>query len=437
MFFGWLKHYMPRSLYGRAALILVLPVLTLQLAISVVFIQRHFADVTEQMTRSIVLELRHLTETLEGAPPGRARPAANSVADPLDFEIELPAADIPAQDRFRSLDLSGRAVIATLRRGLPDLLAADVTVNRRVYVWLGTSRGPLQVSFSRRRVSASNPHQLLVVMVVLGGLMTLVSAVFLRNQLRPINRLANAATDYGRGRLTRYTPSGATEVRAAGNAFLDMRGRIERQIQQRTMMLSGVSHDLRTPLTRLKLGLSMLEDEEVEPLKRDVQEMQDMLDGYLDFARGVAADGREPVDPRSFVEALHADATRAGRPVSLGRMEGEGRVPMNALAIRRAIGNLITNADRFASRIRLSYALTDRALRLTVEDDGPGIPEAEREEALKPFSRLDPARNQNEGGGVGLGLAIAADVARSHGGLLRLGQSEDLGGLKVDLVVAV
>ena len=190
MSFAWLKSYMPRSLYGRAALILVFPVVSLQLIVSIVFIQRHYEDVTEQMTRSILRELTHLVETIEGAPPGRALAAGESVATPLDFEIALPVDPPPFGDLRRFGDLSGRAMIETLRADLPDIIAIDTTRNRRIYLWIDTARGVLEVEFSRRRVSASNPHQLLVIMIVLGAFMTLVSAVFLRNQLRPINRLA-------------------------------------------------------------------------------------------------------------------------------------------------------------------------------------------------------------------------------------------------------
>jgi two-component system osmolarity sensor histidine kinase EnvZ len=225
------------------------------------------------------------------------------------------------------------------------------------------------------------------------------------------------------------------EVRAAGHAFLDMRARIERQIEQRTLMLSGVSHDLRTPLTRLKLGLSMLDEEDAAPLLRDVDEMQRLLDTFLEFSRGAAAGEAEPTEPLALVRGIVEDAQRAGKPVRLGRLKGEGEVPLKALSIRRAVENLIDNAVRHGSRAVVSVALSDKALRIRVEDDGPGIAPERRAEALKPFARLDPARNQDKGGGVGLGLAIAKDVARAHGGALRLGKSETLGGLKADIVI--
>ncbi|MDO9524052.1 MAG: ATP-binding protein, partial [Gemmobacter sp.] len=233
-----------------------------------------------------------------------------------------------------------------------------------------------------------------------------------------------------------YRPRGALEVRAAGAAFLDMRTRIERQIEQRTLMLSGVSHDLRTPLTRMKLELAMLDDSpEVRELCRDVSEMERMLDGFLAFARGDATEAAAETDLRALVEGLVARAARTGqRVVMVPGLPAAG--PLRADAVGRAVENLIGNAGRYATRAEVSVIADDRYLRVVVEDDGPGIAKDRREEALRPFTRLDGARDPNRGGGVGLGLAIAADVARSHGGSLRLGESSRLGGLRAELVLA-
>ena len=215
-----------------------------------------------------------------------------------------------------------------------------------------------------------------------------------------------------------------------------MRNRIERQIEQRTLMLSGVSHDLRTPLTRLKLGLSLLDDEDREPMERDVEEMQRMIEEFLAFARGAAAESVEDVDPLTFVSAIVADAARGGESVSLFAADGEGTLRLRPGAMRRAVENLIGNAVRYGTRADVSVLLSERALRIRVEDDGPGIPADQRETAIRPFSRLEPARNQNRGSGVGLGLAIATDIARTHGGSLRLSTSDRLGGLQADIVIA-
>jgi len=437
MMFQWLKRYMPRSLYGRAALILILPVITLQLAISVAFIQRHFEDVTEQMTRSVLYDLTYVTDLVNAAPDAdAARAAISETAEALALDVQLPDTDVPGADRRRWYDFSGLVLRRVLRAGLPQMGPILLPDDRRVELWIETDHGPMSVGFERQRVSASNPHQLLVFMVLLGILMTVIAYIYLRNQLRPIERLAIASSEYGRGRVIPYSPAGATEVRAAGHAFLDMRARLERQTQTRTLMLSGISHDLRTPLTRLKLGLDMMDPEEVEPLVRDVGDMERLLDAFLDYARGAAEDERASVDPVALARKVIADAARMDQAVEQGAIVGERvEVQLRPLALRRALENLIGNALRFGSRARLGVQVSPRAVRFSVEDNGPGIPPEAREDAVRPFTRLDPSRNQDQGPGVGLGLAIVADIARSHGGTLRLEDSEDLGGLRVDIVL--
>jgi len=436
MTFAWLKHWMPRSLYGRAALILLVPVVTLQLVVSVVFIQRHFDGVTRQMTRSIVLELRYLTALVQDAPNlSTARAALQATAGPLGYAARLPDPGAEADSRL-FYDFSGLRVIETVREGVLGVIALDLaTSTRDVELWVDTRHGVLHLNFDRRRVSASNPHQLLVLMVFTGILLTLIAFVFLRNQLRPIMRLAAAAEEFGKGRHAPYKPSGAVEVRAAGNAFLDMRARIERQIEQRTMMLSGISHDLRTPLTRLKLGLSMQpEDPEIQAMQKDVADMERLVEEFLSFARGEMLDDPVPADPVALIEDV---VTRTGDPaVQLVEVSGRGEVLLRPMAVTRALDNLIGNALRYGTRCDLRLAISERAVRISVEDNGPGIAPERREEAMKPFSRLDAARNQDRGGGVGLGLAIAHDIARRHGGTLVLGESAGLGGLKADLVLA-
>ena len=329
-------------------------------------------------------------------------------------------------------------MIATIRVSFPDLVASDLTVRPRVARFSFDSKfGPLLVTVDRTRVSASNPHQLLVLMIFTSVLMTVIAYIFLRNQLRPIKRLAVAADAFGKGRHVDYRPSGAVEVRAAGSAFLDMRARIERQIEQRTLMLSGVSHDLRTPLTRMRLGLSLLADEEEgRDLLNDVAVMERLVDEFLAFARGDAMEEPQDADVQVLVRRLVDDARRSGSDVTLGAVDGSATVRLRPAAVARAVENLLGNAVRYGRQAVVSLAVTERAVRITVEDAGPGIPKERRDEAMMPFARLDQARDPNKGGGVGLGLSIAADIARSHGGVLRLGESEALGGLKAELILA-
>lgn len=434
------KSFLPRGLYGRAALILIVPIVTIQLVVSVTFIQRHFERVTEQLSGGVAVELMLLLAEVDAAPtPEAAAGALARLAEGLDIDAALPTVDgAPAEDRTEWLDLSGRVVIRTLRAELPGLLPVDlIEGDGQVRLHHPTRWGEVSVTVNRARMSATNPHQLLVLMIATSILMTIIAYLFLSNQLRPIARLSLAAEAFGKGQVIPYFPRGATEVRAAGHAFLDMRARIERQIEQRTLMLSGVSHDLRTPLTRLRLGLSLLpEDEETRALLADVSEMERLVDEFLSFARGDATEEVEDVDPVALARRAVENAARIGREVEFRDEAGPVRVSLRPQAVGRALENLIGNALRYGRRARVTLAVGTNWLRYTVEDDGPGIPEARLAEAVQPFSRLDAARDPNRGGGVGLGLSIAADIARSHGGELRLGRSEDLGGLKAEILLA-
>ncbi len=435
---GVLQRILPRGLYWRAALILIVPIVTIQLVVSTAFIQRHYEGVTRQMTTGVAIDLAFLLAEVEAAGSvAAARSRVGPLAEALEIMLTIPAtATAPTTDRFLSLDLSGRVIVDTLRERLPGLRAADVTdPDRVVNLAFETEIGPVQVQLSRRRLSATNPHQLLVLMIFTSLLMTVIAFVFLRNQLRPITRLAAAAEDFGKGRTVPYRPRGALEVRAAGRAFLDMRARIERQIEQRTLMLSGVSHDLRTPLTRLRLGLALLtEDAEVAALQADVRQMERMVDEFLAFVRGDAMEGSAPTDAVALVRGI---VEPAGQGVRLAGVAGRAEpVEMRPQAVARAVENLVSNAQRFGRVVEVRLEFQDRSLRIMVEDDGPGIPEARREEAMRPFTRLDQSRDPNQGGGVGLGLSIASDIALSHGGSLRLGQSARLGGLAAELMIA-
>jgi two-component system, OmpR family, osmolarity sensor histidine kinase EnvZ len=433
-----LQRLLPRSLYGRAALILIVPVVAIQLVVSTAFIQRHYEGVTRQMTQGVAIDLGFLLAEINAAPDAAtAKAEVFRLAQALAITLTLPAGpDAPTTDRIARFDLSGRVIVETLRDQLPSLVAADVTAEDRIVsLRFNTRHGALQADLSRRRMSATNPHQLLVLMIFTSILMTVISYMFLRNQLRPITKLARAAEDFGKGRSVPYRPRGALEVRAAGRAFLDMRARIDRQIEQRTLMLSGVSHDLRTPLTRLRLGLSLMpEDPEVAALQSDVIQMERMVDEFLAFVRGDAMEGSAPTDAVALVAGV---VEKAGAGVRLAEVLGRtDPVELRPQAVGRAVQNLVSNAQRFGTKVEVRLEYLDRSLRISVEDDGPGIPENQRDEALRPFTRLEQSRDPNRGGGVGLGLSIASDIAMSHGGVLRLSRSDRLGGLKADLVIA-
>ena len=291
--------------------------------------------------------------------------------------------------------------------------------------------------FARRSAAyASNSDIFLIWMVGTSTVLLIVAIIFLRNQIKPILKLADAAESFGKGRdVPNFRPRGAREVRRAAQAFIEMKTRVERAIEQRTAMLAGVSHDLRTVLTRFKLELALLdENPEIEAMKKDVDEMARMLEAYLAFARGDLGEGSAPTDMAAFLDELKDDAERHGHKASVV-FHGPPVVTVRPAAFKRCLGNLVSNAARFAPSISITGHRDHRYLTITVDDDGPGIPAAQREDVFKPFLRLDDARNQDEGG-TGLGLAIARDIARSHGGDIALGDSP-LGGLRATVRVPV
>ena len=425
---------MPKRLYWRAAFILLFPVIFLQLIVSVVIIKRHFEGVTEQMTGTVASQIKLIATTVEAAEID----AAIELSEALNMKLLAVESDKSiGSNSKRFYDVSGIVVIRELYK-LKWVQNVDLLDDDYVTVTLRLADMIFQLQFDRARVSASNPHQLIVNMVVFGAFFTLIAFMYLRNQLRPITRLAEAAEAFGRGQTVPYTASGAIEVKAAGNAFLEMRNRIERHIEQRTMILSGVSHDLRTPLTRLKLGISLLDSDDKEPLERDLEEMRLMLDEFLTFAK--AQDNEqsnfELLTVSSILDSLKNDYQRCNAKLQVANNITTGSYLMRPSLIRRALDNIIGNALRYGTLANLKVTIDNEHINFIVEDDGPGIPAEMRPEALKPFSRLDPARNQDKGMGVGLGLPIASDIAQAHGGSLRLLKSDKYGGLRAEFKIA-
>ena len=425
---------MPKRLYWRAAFILLFPVIFLQLIVSVVIIKRHFEGVTEQMTGTVASQIKLIATKVEAAEID----AAIELSEALNMKLLAVESDKSiGSNSKRFYDVSGIVVIRELYK-LKWVQNVDLLDDDYVTVTLRLADMIFQLQFDRARVSASNPHQLIVNMVVFGAFFTLIAFMYLRNQLRPITRLAVAAEAFGRGQTVPYTASGAIEVKAAGNAFLEMRNRIERHIEQRTMILSGVSHDLRTPLTRLKLGISLLDSDDKEPLERDLEEMRLMLDEFLTFAK--AQDNEqsnfELLTVSSILDSLKDDYQRSNAKLQVANNITTGSYFMRPSLIRRALDNIIGNALRYGTLANLKVTIDNEYINFIVEDDGPGIPAEMRPEALKPFSRLDPARNQDKGMGVGLGLPIASDIAQAHGGSLTLLKSDKYGGLRAEFKIA-
>ncbi len=435
----WIKAKLPRSLFGRAMLILAVPVVVIQIVVAAYFAERLFRDVSTQMSAIVAQEINYITSIAQDAPDkGTALQDMRKAARPLGVFISYESNPSQKHEPWFWHGLSDHYVDKELKSSVKRLIYLDLLSNtKRVRLAVDTNKGPVRFSFSRTRTSARNPHQLLVAMIFTAFIFTGISIVFLNNQIKPIKRLSDAAEAFGRGWAIPFSPRGAREVRSAGHSFLAMRARIIRQIEQRTMMLSGVSHDLRTPLTRMKLSLGLIDpSEEVEDLKRDVDEMEAMLTEFLEFARGDSEEQTETVGVKALTKRIVRNFKRSGHEVELvftGEVTSDDTFKCREQSMQRAIENLLGNAVRYGKQVRLSVDLQDARIELTVEDDGPGIPKEQREAALEPFSRLDSARNQNDNVGSGLGLAIATDLARSHGGHLKLYKSADLGGLKAML----
>ena len=433
MFF---KKYIPRSLFGRSLMILILPVVVLQALVTYVFIQRHYEGVTAQMARAVAREINFavdLVESLDDSEQIQAR--LDELADPLGIRMGLVEGEIVEPAAIRDFyDVAGGAVEETFKIDVERPLALDFESNEIIEARVQTEKGVLRALIPRDRMIASNLEFLLFLMFGTAALLMLVAVYFMRRQVQPIRALAAAADDFGKGRDRPFTPRGAEEVRRAGAAFLDMKERLERQIEQRTKMLSGVSHDLRTPLTRMKLALAMSEQTaETMELQRDVREMERMLEEFLAFARGERGEEPTTVDPVAIAEEVAADARRRGARIAvLSTIETpeDPNAYLRKMAIKRALANLVGNAMEFGEQIDITTRVARKFIEYNVEDNGPGIPETDREAAFRPFERLDKARNQDKGGGVGLGLSIALDIARSHGGELSLHDSERLGGLR-------
>ncbi len=427
----FLKRRLPTSLWGRALLIIVLPVALMQVAVTWAFFDAHWETTSSSLSDGLAGEIAWVAEAYKHDPQGlpqlRERAEHN-----MQLSVALqPGAKLPVKHRpslFAALD---RTLNQALETHLEDPYWYNTTrYPAYVEIRVQVPEGVLKIIAPRDRAFATRGHIFILWLAGATILLTTVAVLFIRNQVRAIERLAAAAEAFGKGaEVPDFKPYGAIEVRQAAYAFLDMRDRIQRHLEQRTTLLASVSHDLRTPLTRLKLELALADPSpRVEAMKRDLAEMEHMIDEYLAFARGQAGEAAEIVGVRALIEEVAEGARRAGAEVEVTADPAlEAMVRPNAL--KRALSNLVMNAAAHGEHVRIGgRSPPSGGLEITVDDDGPGIPPERYEEAFKPFSRLDEARNQNLKG-VGLGLAIARDVARGHGGEVSLERS-GLGGLR-------
>ena len=436
---GWIKSKMPAGLYPRSLLIIIAPMVILQSVVAFVFMERHWNTVTRRLSAAVTQDISGLIDIYRTYPqdPGNTqirRIAQQRFGLVVDF---LPVSEMPPPGPKPFFSLLDQTLSDEIRRQIGRPYWLD-TVGRSsiVEIRIQLDNAVMRVFARRSAAYASNSEIFLFWMVGTSLVLLAVAILFLRNQIKPIQRLADAAESFGKGReVPNFRPRGATEVRRAAHAFIEMKSRVERAIEQRTTMLAGVSHDLRTVLTRFKLELALLQDSgEAEAMNKDVDEMSRMLEAYLAFARGDAGEQSASTDMAALLEQLKADAERDGRNVTVA-FRGTPIVTVRPNAFKRCLANLVSNAARYGKSISITGQRDHRWLIVTVDDDGPGIPSGMREDVFKPFLRLDDARNQDEGG-TGLGLAIARDIARSHGGDITLGESS-LGGLRATVRVPV
>lgn len=429
----WLRHWLPTGLYTRSLLIIILPMVLLQVVVAAVFMERHWQMVTERLSAAVTRDIAAVIELLETDPEEDDYQRVIRIArEKLDLSVYIePKQELPepqAQPLFSILD----TILADqIRQQIGKPFWIDTFGNGSlVEIRIQLADKTLRVFTRRSQAYASNTHIFLVWMGGASLVLLGISILFLRGQIRPILALAKAAESFGRGqKITAYSPRGADEVRRAGLAFILMRERIERQMEQRTAMLNGVSHDLRTILTRFKLQLALASDNpDLEGLDKDVDDMQSMLEAYLAFARDDAEESVGTLELAPLFERISSDFQMVDKKMTY-KSNGVGELNVRPNAFARLIGNLAANAQRYASTLDVVTTRAPRSVMITFDDDGPGIPEASREDVFKPFYRLDEARNLNASG-TGLGLSIVRDIARSHGGDVTLDDSP-LGGLRV------
>jgi two-component system osmolarity sensor histidine kinase EnvZ len=431
---------MPKGLYARALIIIIAPVVLLQSVLTFVFLERHWQMVTRRLSTVTVQNIAMLIDMYKAFPQkGNTVTLIRLAEQDLGLRVRIvPGEELPQARSKPFFDLLDSTLSDEITRQIGRPFWID-TVGRSnlVDIRVKLDDSVMHVLARRSQTYASNSQIFLLWMVGTSLVLLTVAILFLRNQIKPILRLSEAAESFGKGRPPPedFRPRGAREVRQAANAFIEMRDRIERYVEQRTVMLAGVSHDLRTVLTRFKLQLAMFEDNpEIEAMRADVDEMQAMLEDYMAFAKGDSGEEIVRADIGEILNEVKSQAHGA-KNISIAVEGAPLVVPVRRHAFKRAVANLVNNAARFAEHVNVSAVRQNGALTVAVEDDGPGIPEAEREDVFRPFYRIDHARNQ-DAGSTGLGLAIARDIARIHGGDIALSESP-LGGLKAVLKVPV
>ncbi len=431
-----LKRVLPKSLFGLALLILVVPMLLVQLVAIYIFYERHWASINRHMASALAGEVVMISQQVKELPPQERQSYFSHVRQWTGLKAsyenqEKASLSLPDSERLPLFD--------ELQNRLQNRLQTPFSLQSNgeaVLIRIAQDGGILTIEAPRKRLASSTTYIFVMWMVGASAVLLLVAVLFLRNQIRPITRLAQAAENFGRGQDSPdFRPHGAQEVRQAARAFINMRERITRQMTGRVEMLAGISHDLRTPLTRIKLQLEMLgDDRKITALKQDIAEMEHMIAEYLDYARGEGGEQAQSVWLGQFLQAVVKDFERQGAAPEL-HLDGEDiQLALKINAMRRCLANIIENALRFGSKCEITARIRGRYIRLLIDDDGPGIPESSRETVFQPFKKLDGSRKLGSNSGVGLGLAIVRDIVLAHGGEITLEDSPH-GGLRVAITL--
>jgi len=439
-----LKRLTPKGMFWRSLLILLIPLVLLQGVVAYIFFERHWDTVSRRLALGLTGDIIYVMRTMQKYPEDEFREWTLRAAH-REMQINAvfePGAKLPDV----APELSSSNTDRMLHHALSERLIIPFHIDSRrddknISIRIGLQEGVLDILTPRKRMFSTTIYIFVLWMVGTALVVTAIAIFFLRNQIQPIRRLAAAAEAFGKGRSdVEFKPAGASEIRQAAAAFIDMRGRIARHIDQRTEMLAGVSHDLRTPLTRIKLQLAMLRETmpeagaEISDLESDIADMGKMIDEYLAFSRGQGAEAPEPVDLSALIGEVVDGARRNGAALTLDAGEAL-TLPLRPNAIKRCLTNLVDNAVRYGENIDVTARRTGESVEVIVEDDGPGIPPESIDDVFKPFYRLDDSRNPNYAG-AGLGLAIARDVARGHGGDIVL-ETAGSGGLRAVLRLPV
>jgi two-component system osmolarity sensor histidine kinase EnvZ len=424
-----IKRFLPKSIFGRFLLIVLMPIVILQIVVATVFYERHWDTVTRRLANAVAGDVSTLIWMMNTYDAEDEQSLVFRIAR---IHLDLEAYFRPGEQLPEVLTQGSTSLEEELSESLNQRVGRRFKIdmdagNRMILIRVELRGGVLDVFVHEKRLISSTTDLFVFWLVGTSLVLAIIAAYFLRQQIRPIRRLAAAADSFGKGRTDiELKPAGAREVRQAASAFLMMRERILRQIGQRTQMLAGVSHDLRTPLTRMKLQLAMLGDSQgVAELKSDIADMERMVDGYLAFARGEGEEGVARTDLVAMINDVAASAHGITVDVTT---KGDLQVEVRPHALKRCLTNLIDNAQRYAKHVAITVQRMGRSVTVTIDDDGPGIAADSREAAFRAFFRLDPSRNP-ETGGTGLGLTIARDIARNHGGDLTL-EDSPLGGLR-------